>query len=103
MVPAGRQAARTPRNSGDLSHQWSRDGEGNQVRLLNMARAYRSQADGSKAAFFCSSATPADTMLRGIQCIQYLLGINKPALRPSVASLGRRCALGIFGSCTPTV
>ena len=78
MVQPGRQAARSPRNSGDLSHQWLRDGEGNQIfseagrffrkqaakaermaqaapdpeisqRLLNMARAYRSQADVLKA------------------------------------------------------
>ena len=97
---AGRAAARTP----VLSKEWPYDGANGRMTeeywirwrgILQSGRLLRA------AQRFCSSGPflRADTMLRGAQ---YLPAIDRPAVRPSVASLGRRCGFGILGSSTST-
>ena len=96
----GRPADGTP----VLSKEWPYDGANGRMTEEHWIRwrgILQSGRPLPAAQRLCSSVPflRADTMLRGTQ---YLPGIDRPAVRPSVASLGRRCGLGILGSSTST-
>ena len=96
----GRPADGTP----VLSKEWPYDGANGRMTEEHWIRwrgILQSGRPLPAAQRLCSSVPflRADTMLRGTQ---YVPGIDRPAVRPSVASLGRRCGLGILGSSTST-